>query len=121
MITGYPKFMLRLEGCCVFFGCLFLYPLMTMSWTTFALLFFIPDLSLLAYFFSKKAGAIVYNTLHSYLLPLALSGLFWLYHLQDFQFITLIWVAHIGFDRALGFGLKYETGFKHTHLGLIGR
>ena len=33
----------------------------------------------------------------------------------------LIWCAHIGFDRALGYGLKYSQGFGCTHLGLIGR
>jgi hypothetical protein len=33
----------------------------------------------------------------------------------------LIWIAHIGFDRALGYGLKYPTGFGDTHLGRIGR
>jgi hypothetical protein len=26
---------------------------------------------------------------------------------------------HIGMDRALGFGLKYETDFKDTHLGRV--
>jgi len=28
--------------------------------------------------------------------------------------------AHIGFDRALGYGLKYSKGFGYTHLGRIG-
>lgn len=32
-----------------------------------------------------------------------------------------IWCAHIGFDRALGYGLKYAEGFGFTHLGRIGR
>ncbi|MDD9911252.1 MAG: DUF4260 family protein, partial [Ahrensia sp.] len=35
--------------------------------------------------------------------------------------IALIWAAHISGDRALGYGLKYESNFKHTHLGKIGR
>jgi hypothetical protein len=30
--------------------------------------------------------------------------------------LSLIWIAHIGFDRMLGFGLKYPTVFKDTHL-----
>ena len=30
-------------------------------------------------------------------------------------------VAHAAFDRSLGYGLKYALGFRHTHLGLIGR
>jgi hypothetical protein len=30
--------------------------------------------------------------------------------------VALIWIAHIGFDRLLGYGLKYISDFKHTHL-----
>jgi hypothetical protein len=32
-----------------------------------------------------------------------------------------IWLAHIGMDRALGYGFKLSTGFRDTHLGQIGR
>ena len=35
--------------------------------------------------------------------------------------IAMIWLAHIGFDRALGYGLKYVSGFGFTHLGRIGQ
>jgi len=35
--------------------------------------------------------------------------------------ISLIWTAHIGFDRVQGYGLKYPTAFSDTHLGRIGR
>ena len=35
--------------------------------------------------------------------------------------IAMIWLAHIGIDRALGYGLKYSAGFGFTHLGRIGR
>jgi uncharacterized protein DUF4260 len=35
--------------------------------------------------------------------------------------IAMIWLAHIGIDRALGYGLKYEAGFTFTHLGRIGQ
>jgi len=37
------------------------------------------------------------------------------------QAISIIWIAHIGFDRSLGYGLKYADGFGYTHLGLIGK
>jgi hypothetical protein len=30
--------------------------------------------------------------------------------------LSLIWAAHIGLDRMLGFGLQYPTRFKDTHL-----
>ena len=31
--------------------------------------------------------------------------------------LALIWLAHIGLDRLLGTGLKYNDRFTHTHLG----
>lgn len=34
--------------------------------------------------------------------------------------LALIHLAHIGFDRALGYGLKYGTAFGDTHLCRIG-
>ena len=30
--------------------------------------------------------------------------------------LGLIWLAHIGMDRAIGYGLKYPTNHKDTHL-----
>jgi hypothetical protein len=34
--------------------------------------------------------------------------------------VPLIWIGHIGFDRVLGYGLKYPTAFRDTHLGQLG-
>ncbi|KPI35661.1 uncharacterized protein AB675_4760 [Cyphellophora attinorum] len=33
--------------------------------------------------------------------------------------VGITWLAHIGMDRMIGAGLKYETGFGHTHLGVM--
>jgi hypothetical protein len=30
--------------------------------------------------------------------------------------VALIWFAHISMDRTVGYGLKYPTSFKDTHL-----
>lgn len=35
--------------------------------------------------------------------------------------LGLVWLAHIGLDRLLGYGLKYRDHFQHTHLGRLGR
>jgi hypothetical protein len=35
--------------------------------------------------------------------------------------VALIWAAHIGMDRALGYGLKETSGFTRTHLGRVGK
>lgn len=121
-VTGGPKFILRLEGLVIFLlGSLLYFCQKSNSWYIFALLFFAPDVSLLAYLVGKKTGAFFYNLFHSYLTPLGLGViLFWM-HQWELCDLVSIWVAHVGFDRALGFGLKYGQGFKFTHLGRIGK
>lgn len=88
------------------------------SWALFALLFLAPDLSFAGYLAGPRAGAAAYNLLHSYVGPagaavLALSN-------GRPATVALIWAAHVGFDRLLGYGLKYPTAFGDTHLGRIG-
>jgi Domain of unknown function (DUF4260) len=78
----------------------------------------VPDLSMLGYAANARVGAITYNALHCYVGPLVLAGYsFGLHHLAILS-LSLIWIAHIGLDRMLGFGLKYPTRFKDTHLNL---
>ena len=119
--TGGVKILLRLEGLTLFAGMVLLYAVWGGSWWLFAVLFLVPDLSFLAYLAEAKTGAIVYNAAHSYLAPVALMTLgFGLAEPLTLS-IAMIWLAHIGIDRALGYGLKYEAGFGYTHLGRIGK
>ncbi len=114
------RILLRLEGLAALAVALAAYSQSGANWRLFAILFLVPDLSVLAYLAGKRAGAIAYNTAHSFILPLALLGAS-LFGYPELEPYALIWIAHIGFDRALGFGLKYSSGFGHTHLGLLGR
>ncbi len=83
----------------------------------FALLFLVPDLSLLGYLRSAgKSSATVYNLVHSYVLPLALGLLAWKQGLPLAGQLALIWLSHISFDRCLGFGLKFPGIFRFTHI-----
>ncbi|MEE4409593.1 MULTISPECIES: DUF4260 family protein [unclassified Serratia (in: enterobacteria)] len=67
----------------------------------------------------QKGGAIGYNLAHSYIGP-ALCALLFVFSPQQFWLMTaLIGCAHIGFDRTLGYGLKYAQGFAYTHLGRL--
>jgi hypothetical protein len=77
--------------------------------------------SFAAYLAGPKFGAMIYNAAHSYLGPMALltAGLAGAAPLT--LSIAMIWLAHIGIDRALGYGLKYAEGFAFTHLGRIGK
>jgi hypothetical protein len=121
VVNGYIKPILRLEGASILLVSCLAFANSTSSWTLFAVLFLAPDLSLLAYLWGKKIGAIAYNTTHSYFLPVASLSIGIMADNNLMLNIGLIWCAHIGFDRSLGYGLKYASGFKHTHLGTIGR
>jgi len=112
---------LRLEGAAAFAAAVALYAHAGFSWPLFALLILAPDLAMLPYLIGPRAGAAAYNLVHTYAfpLPLALAG-FW-FASPIVAALGLIWIAHIGMDRMLGYGLKYASGFADTHLGRIGR
>jgi Domain of unknown function (DUF4260) len=71
---------------------------------------------MLGYLGSVRLGAATYNAIHTYLGPLILVGYSILTGDTQLLPITLIWIAHISFDRMLGYGLKYPTRFQDTHL-----
>lgn len=116
-----PTFWLRMEGAGVFAAALFLYFRMDGGWLFLALLLLLPDLSMLGYLAGPRTGAAAYNVIHSYLLPMALLAIAWLLAQQTLLLCALVWIAHIGMDRMLGYGLKLDSGFQQTHLGQIGR
>lgn len=119
--TGSVRLLLRLEGLCVFVAALFSYSRWGLGWGTFALYFLVPDVSFLGYLAGSRVGAFAYNLAHSYLgaIRQVMAGL--LLPAPAALGAGIIWCAHIGFDRALGYGLKYGQGFGYTHLGRIGR
>ncbi|HXI06779.1 MAG: DUF4260 domain-containing protein [Bradyrhizobium sp.] len=119
--TGGVRLLLRLEGIALFIGMTMLYALWDGSWWVYAILFLVPDASFAAYLSGPKAGAIIYNAAHSYLGPMSLMTLGFATAAPLTLSIAMIWLAHIGFDRALGFGLKYQAGFAFTHLGRLGK
>ena len=119
--TGGVKTLLRVEGACVLLAAAVAYSKFGLGWGTFAVFFLAPDLSFLGYLAGPSLGALAYNAAHSYagaVLAL-LAGI--LLPSPTLMAAGLIWCAHIGVDRALGYGLKYSAGFGFTHLGLIGR
>ena len=119
--TGGVKWLLRLEGLTLFAGMTLLYAIWGGSWWVYAILFLVPDLSFAAYLAGPKPGAIVYNAAHSYMAPVTLMTAGFAAASPLLLSIAMIWLAHIGIDRALGYGLKYAEGFGFTHLGRIGK
>jgi len=85
------------------------------------LIFFVPDLSMLGYALGPKVGAYSYNTVHLYGFGASLLAAGLIGSLPDLAAIGALWLAHSGFDRMLGYGLKSAQGFAFTHLGKIGR
>ena len=120
-VTGGLRTLLRLEGLTLFVGMTLLYAVWDGSWRVYAILFLAPDLSFAAYLAGPRAGAIIYNAAHSYMAPMALMTTGFALSSPLVLSIAMIWLAHIGIDRALGYGLKYSAGFGFTHLGRIGR
>jgi hypothetical protein len=114
--TDGVKTVLRIEGAAAFAAALVAYQAMHGSWLVFALLFLVPDLSMLGYLAGRRVGAASYNVGHTYLSPAALAAAGLLLHAPWLFGPALIWAAHIGFDRLLGYGLKYAAEFKVTHL-----
>ena len=112
---------LRAEGLAVFAVALALYALSGGGWLLGVLLFFAPDLSFAGYLAGPRIGAVAYNLAHTYVSPAVLAGLGWVLTAPLLPILALLWAAHIGFDRMLGYGLKLPTSFHDTHLGRIGR
>jgi hypothetical protein len=109
------------EGAALFLAAVFVFWRLGGSWLLFLVLFLAPDLSFLAYLSSPRLGAAAYNAVHTTLGPLALFALGYLFDAAFVEGLAAIWLAHVGIDRALGYGLKYATAFNDTHLGRIGR
>jgi hypothetical protein len=120
-VTGGLRTLLRLEGLTLFAGMTLLYAVWGGAWWIYFILFLLPDLSFAAYLSGPRAGAIVYNAAHSYMVPMTLMVTGFGMESPLTLSIAMIWLAHIGFDRALGYGLKYASGFTDTHLGRLGR
>ena len=111
-----PSILLRTEEALLLTLTVFAYQPLHFSWLLFAILFFTPDISMLGFLLNPRLGATTYNLAHTLTLPLALLLASYLQHWHLPTQLALIWTAHISFDRLLGYGLKYPTFFKDTHL-----
>ena len=116
-----PVVLLRLEGLALGAAAVWAFALSGASGWLFAALVLAPDLAMLGYLAGPRAGAACYNAVHTYAAPVALAAVAsaagWSWGLP----VAFVWGAHVGLDRALGYGLKLPDGFHSTHLGRIGR
>jgi len=114
-----PRLFLHLEGLALLASAIVIYSNQHFSWGAFALYLLAPDLAIIVYAINQRAGQIVYNFAHTIIFPLALA-IFSVLNTNSLGLqIALIWLAHIGMDRTVGYGFKYPGSFKETHFSRI--
>jgi hypothetical protein len=119
-VRGIPHVILRVEAAAVLSAAIIAYALCGASWWWFVALFLVPDISMIGYLRDRELGAALYNAGHTYVAPGLLGGFGLWAGESAAQAVALVWIAHIGFDRMLGYGLKYGDAFHATHLGRFG-
>ena len=111
-----PAALLRAEGVALLLLSVLLYRVNGGGWLLFGVLLLAPDLSMLGYLAGPRVGAAIYNAFHTYALPALVGALGMIFASPLAVAVALIWSAHIGMDRTVGYGLKYPSSFKDTHL-----
>ena len=115
-LESLPRLLLHLEGAAVLAGSLVLYFHEGFGWFALVLLALAPDLAMVGYAAGERVGAAAYDLVHNEVLPIALGVAGLLADGSVAVQLALIWLAHIGMDRLVGYGLKYPSAFKDTHL-----
>ena len=116
-VTGKPKLWLRLEGLVLLIATIIAFSGQHQRWWLYPALLLAPDIFMFGYLANTKVGAFFYNLGHSYFAPALVILYSWRADNKIYLAIGIIWLGHIGWDRLLGYGLKYDSSFKHTHLG----
>jgi hypothetical protein len=120
-VSGSPRRWLRLEAAVLLVGALTAYAGTKQHWWLVPVVILLPDLAMTGYLRSTQVGAFIYNLAHATPVPALIIGLGWWQHRPLILGLGLVWLAHIALDRLLGYGLKYNDHFQHTHLGAMGR
>ncbi len=115
------KKVLQSEEIALFVACLLFFQSFGLSWWWFAGCILLPDLSMVGYLWNARTGAWLYNIIHHRAVALVIYFVGVLISEPVVQFAGFILFAHATMDRMFGYGLKYESGFQFTHLGVIGK
>lgn len=111
-----PNLILRLESFALLAGTVAVYSRVAPDWLLFALLLFVPDVTMIGYLRDVRLGSLIYNLGHTLSLPILMVSIALALSSVLLAQISLIWIAHIAIDRIMGYGLKYATTFKDTHM-----
>jgi len=115
------KSLLKLEELAELLLAIFVFAHLPYAWWVLPAAFLLPDLSMLGYLAGPRVGAASYNLLHHKALAIAVGLAGWLLGVPVLVLAGTILLFHSAFDRLLGYGLKYSTGFQDTHLGRVGK
>jgi len=115
------KTIIKLEELGLFILGIYLFSLLNFEWWWFLILILAPDFSMLGYIFGNKSGAFFYNIFHHRGIAVLLYIMGCYFKNETLQLTGIILFSHSSMDRIFGYGLKYESGFKYTHLGEIGK
>ncbi|MFM9989638.1 DUF4260 domain-containing protein [Flavobacterium sp.] len=111
------KTIIKLEELGLFLFGIYLFNQLNYAWWWFLVLILVPDFSMIGYLINNKTGAFLYNLFHHRAIAIFVY-LMGIYFSNDvIQLAGIILFSHSSMDRMLGYGLKYEKGFKFTHLG----
>jgi hypothetical protein len=112
---------LRIEGLAAFIAGLAIYGANGGAWLLVVPLLLVPDLSMVGYLRDPRLGAFTYNLVHTWASGLVVLGLGVWSGTGWLILAGAILVAHVGMDRAAGYGLKLPSAFHDTHMGRIGK
>jgi len=115
------KTIIKLEELGLFLFGIYLFSQLNYAWWWFLVLILVPDFSMIGYVFGDKVGAFLYNLFHHKGIAIVVYLLGIYFSDTLFQLVGIILFSHSSMDRIFGYGLKYEKGFKFTHLGEIGK
>ena len=117
VVAGAPRRWLGLEGLVLLVGAQIAFDATGQPWWLVPAVIHAPDIAMTGYLAGSRPGAHLYNVTHATLLPAVMLGAGYWHADRLVMALALIWLAHIGLDRLLGTGLKYNDRFTHTHLG----
>jgi hypothetical protein len=90
VVLGVPRVLVRTENLAIMVAAVVAYEWLDASWWLFALLFLVPDISMIGYLRGPRLGAAIYNAGHWYGLPILLTA-FGFYLNSTSATIGLIW------------------------------
>jgi hypothetical protein len=90
------------------------------AWWVLPAAFLLPDLSMVGYLAGPRVGAACYNFAHHKAVAVSLGMAGWWLDQPALELAGTVLFFHSAVDRLLGYGLKYATGFRYTHLGHVG-